>query len=327
MISYTNKWLDHFRMHALAAADNVKEVTHVGAVLIGQNNEVLLTAYNGPAMGVRDTPERRSRTDGLKYKYSSHAERNLISFAARGGIRTHGLTVYATHPPCSGCANALVQAGIQCVIVGHGTYASSDGDIQHAETILHEAKVQVIKHDTSDDLDRMQALVRGLLYHKTDFHGDSLYYHCKRVMNILPANSPTWLKAAAWGHDLLEDTSLTHKGLLAAKFMHSTYEVISIVTLDDEEDYNDYIARICARAEQDFEGAGALIVKLADNYDNNDPARYLDLPEDKAVMLKKRYSGVREKLLTTAHYSRNMDKFLSAYNISRNNKVFSQIGI
>ena len=41
----------------------------------------LLTAYNGPPRGVQDLAARRGRP--AKYLWASHAEANLIAFAAR----------------------------------------------------------------------------------------------------------------------------------------------------------------------------------------------------------------------------------------------------
>lgn len=100
------------------AATKSKDSTKVGAVLVGHNNEVLLTAYNGLPIGVSDLPYRYERPQ--KYLWCSHAEQNLIAFAARNGISTNGKSVYCTHHPCSSCARSLVQAGIKRVAVGNG---------------------------------------------------------------------------------------------------------------------------------------------------------------------------------------------------------------
>ena len=112
------EWATYLMGFAKHAATKSKDSTKVGAVLVDQNNSVLLTAYNGPPRGVDDTPERRSRP--AKYLYASHAEANLIAFAARHGISTNGCAIYCTHTPCAGCAKALIQAGIIFVCVGDG---------------------------------------------------------------------------------------------------------------------------------------------------------------------------------------------------------------
>jgi len=113
----------------------------VGAVLVGPHREVLLTAYNGPPAGVKDLPERFERP--AKYLYASHAEANLIAFAARLGIRTEGCTVYVTHMPCAGCARTLIQAGIVKVVVGPGTTSMPEEEFAAAEEMFREAGVTV----------------------------------------------------------------------------------------------------------------------------------------------------------------------------------------
>ena len=51
----------------------------------------------------------------------SHAEENAVSQAARIGARLKGCTAYVTHAPCARCARALIQAGIErVVVVGSG---------------------------------------------------------------------------------------------------------------------------------------------------------------------------------------------------------------
>lgn len=111
-------WEEYLMDFALHAAKKSKDSTQVGAVLVGPDKEVRLTAYNGPPRGVEDTEERRVRP--AKYLYASHAEQNLVAFAAGEGISTKGCTVYVTHMPCSSCAKTLIQAGVAKVVVGSG---------------------------------------------------------------------------------------------------------------------------------------------------------------------------------------------------------------
>lgn len=68
-----------------------------------------------------------------------HAERNIIFYAARKGISLEGATMYITHRPCIGCAQAMAAAGITRVI-----YAE---DYKTAEGIdfLKELKINVKK--------------------------------------------------------------------------------------------------------------------------------------------------------------------------------------
>lgn len=121
-----------------------KDSTKVGAVLIGTDGEVLLTAFNGPPIGVDDKQERFERP--AKYLYASHAEQNIIAFAARNGVPTKGKGLYVTHCPCSSCARSIIQAGIAYVIYGTGTTSIPAEEFEAAECMLQEANVDVTRY-------------------------------------------------------------------------------------------------------------------------------------------------------------------------------------
>jgi len=90
--------------------------THIGAVLIGYEHEIISTGYNGMPVHVNDdVPERNERPE--KYLWYEHAERNAIYQAARNGIKTRGRTMYTIGTPCADCARAIIQAGIYEVVV------------------------------------------------------------------------------------------------------------------------------------------------------------------------------------------------------------------
>jgi dCMP deaminase len=126
---------------ARVAATRSKDPTQVGAVLAGPQGEVRLTAYNGPPRGVHDLPERLVRPG--KYLWASHAEANIVAFAARVGIRTEGCTVAVTHMPCAACARTLIQAGITTVLHGTGTTSMPADEFAAARTMFREAGVRV----------------------------------------------------------------------------------------------------------------------------------------------------------------------------------------
>ena len=136
-------WPEYFMGFAEHAAKKSKDTTQVGAVLVGEDKEVRLTGYNGPPHGVLDLPERRERP--AKYMFASHAESNLISFAAREGIPTKGCTVYVTHHPCDSCARTLIQAGIARVVYGPGTTSMPNGVVAAAAVMFCEAGVETVK--------------------------------------------------------------------------------------------------------------------------------------------------------------------------------------
>jgi len=132
-------WLSYLYGFAAHAAKKSKDTTKVGAVLVGPNNEVLLSSFNGPPMGVDDKPERFERP--AKYLFASHAEQNLVAFAARRGIRTEGMTVYVTHMPCSNCTKSLIQAGIARVVWGDGKTSMPEVEFEAAAEMFEEAAV------------------------------------------------------------------------------------------------------------------------------------------------------------------------------------------
>ena len=135
----TGKWKTYLYGFARWAAIGSKDTTKVGAVLVGPKLEVRLTAYNGPHRGVRDTSDRLERP--RKYLFASHAEANLVAFAARAGITTEGCTVFVTHHPCASCARTLIQAGVREVIYGPGTTSMPDEEFEAAAQMFKEAAV------------------------------------------------------------------------------------------------------------------------------------------------------------------------------------------
>lgn len=132
-------WVTYYMGFAEHAAKKSKDSTKVGAVLVGNDGEVRLTAYNGPPRGVEDAPERFERP--TKYLYASHAEANLVAFAAREGIRTSDCSVYVTHMPCASCARTLIQAGVSEVIYGPGKTSMPEEEFAAAEQMFKEASV------------------------------------------------------------------------------------------------------------------------------------------------------------------------------------------
>ena len=136
----TPSWPEYFMGFAAHAASKSKDVTQVGAVLVGPDGEVRLTGYNGPPRGVLDLPERRERP--AKYLFVSHAEANLIAFAAREGIRTKGCTVYVSHASCCDCMKAMIQAGVSRIVYGPGTTSMPPEMFEAAKTMAREAGVK-----------------------------------------------------------------------------------------------------------------------------------------------------------------------------------------
>lgn len=133
----SGKWPRWHLEAAKLVAMRSKDSTKVGAVLVSPDGAEILTAYNGPPKRVADTPDRFERP--RKYLFASHAEANLIAFAARHGIRTDGCTVVVTHHPCASCARTLIQAGIANLYFGPGTTSMPPEEFEAAAVMFREA--------------------------------------------------------------------------------------------------------------------------------------------------------------------------------------------
>lgn len=109
-------WTEYF----LNIAEQVKlkskdESTQIGAVIVGEDNEVLSTGYNSFPRGMDDSKqERQERPE--KYFWMEHAERNAIYNAARIGVSLKNSTIYLTSGlPCMDCARGIVNSGVKIV--------------------------------------------------------------------------------------------------------------------------------------------------------------------------------------------------------------------
>lgn len=98
---------------ALYATRSKDPSSHVGAAIIDPTTmAVLSVGYNGFPMGVKDSEARYANRE-IRLAFTSHAEANAIYLAARNGTRLNGATIYVTATPCTGCAKAIIQAGIR----------------------------------------------------------------------------------------------------------------------------------------------------------------------------------------------------------------------
>ena len=100
----------------LVAMKSKDESTHIGAVIVGPDNEVRSVGFNSFPRGINDDVlNRQERPE--KYFWMAHAERNSIDNAARVGIPVKGCRIYTNGVPCTGCAVGVINAGIAEVIV------------------------------------------------------------------------------------------------------------------------------------------------------------------------------------------------------------------
>lgn len=132
----------------LVATKSKDPSTKAGCVIVGPNNEIRSTGFNGFPRRIDETdPKRWERP--TKYQFAEHAERNAIYNAARHGAALDGCIAYITGDPCADCARGLIQAGIQVIVIPkdnpfrqRADWAESCGN---AQAMLKEAGVTVIE--------------------------------------------------------------------------------------------------------------------------------------------------------------------------------------
>ena len=123
-------WDDYFMGVSLLAADRSKDPsTQVGACIVGNDNRILSTGYNGFPKGCSDEdfPWNRDSSKGeTKYNFVVHAELNAILNA--GGKSLIGARIFVSLFPCHECAKAIIQAGIKEVVYLSDKYNGTDSD-------------------------------------------------------------------------------------------------------------------------------------------------------------------------------------------------------
>lgn len=169
-------WDQYFVLMAgLVASKSKDPSTQVGCVIVGPDNEIRSTGFNGFPRGIReyhyeekalgwDDPETglqkvtvnadHTRLDEerwerpLKYKFVEHAERNAIYNAARMGVSMKGCTMYLNWQPtpCTECTKAVIQAGITRIVGPNIPFPGvGDNSFEVSELMLNEAKIVRIK--------------------------------------------------------------------------------------------------------------------------------------------------------------------------------------
>lgn len=128
-----------------------------------------------------------------------------------------------------------------------------------------------------------------------DLRGQPIMDHIERVYRRTDnrPDRPMTALHVAYLHDLLEDTGFTRNDLLRIGYSPEIVHSVGLLTHNKKQHpwYAQYINRLLRSGDRD-----ALIVKLSDVSDNNDPARFVGLPDDKVEFLKARYAGLEDRL-------------------------------
>ena len=116
--------------------------TKVGAVIVGDNGQVISQGYNGFPRGFDDSEERYADKP-TKYIFVIHAEANAIYNALYNTCPVSGATIYVHGLPCcQECAKAIVQSGIKRVVFDSKPSARWYESCENALKIFEEGRVR-----------------------------------------------------------------------------------------------------------------------------------------------------------------------------------------
>lgn len=145
-------WIDQAHRFAQESKDRS---TKVGCVLVGSDNRLISSGWNGFPEGVDDdVDERHDRPQ--KYEWTVHAEMNAVINAARKGHATDGATMYLNWEPypCGRCMASLRNAGIVRLVGPNRPFGGKGSGCSSAYTvgpitqaIIDETGIEVIVVD------------------------------------------------------------------------------------------------------------------------------------------------------------------------------------
>jgi len=157
-MSNPKSWYTYFLDQLFGVASKSKDpYTKVGCMITGEDHGHRTAGFNGFPRRVEDdiakVPERYERP--AKYKWTEHAERNAIYYAAKVGIPLDGCTLYVDWPPCAECARGIIGSGIARVIIDGDSASYNNQELRArwkddhdiSEIMLREAGVEVVIHN------------------------------------------------------------------------------------------------------------------------------------------------------------------------------------
>jgi dCMP deaminase len=145
-MNYKDKDYRYMKMAHEIAKWSKERGRRVGTVIVGSDDEIRSTGFNGFPRGVNeDIEDRHGRETGEKYFWSSHAERNAIYNAARVGIPLKNCRIYVPWFPCGECAKAIIQSGIVELIAYKPDFDEPKWgeDFKRVDIMLNEGGVTV----------------------------------------------------------------------------------------------------------------------------------------------------------------------------------------
>ena len=150
-----NPFLSHWDRRFLRIAEEVRlwsrdPGTKVGCVLVLEKR-ILSVGFNGFPQNLSDSLDLYEDRD-YKLAVTVHAEANAILNAAKNGAKTQSCTAYVTFPPCSQCAAALIQAGVERVVCPDPASAPERWRVSFklANEMLYQSGVKLLYYSEND---------------------------------------------------------------------------------------------------------------------------------------------------------------------------------
>ena len=140
-----DKWTKYFVDVAQRTAELSYAVRLKVGVVAARDKRIICCGYNGTPAGADNTCEYQEYDEQGGFFLTtkpevSHAEENMITFAAKKGISLEGTSLYLTHAPCINCAKLIFNSGINKII-----YVSQYKDDQGLRYLQKEG-VEVIQY-------------------------------------------------------------------------------------------------------------------------------------------------------------------------------------
>ncbi len=124
--------------------------TQIGAVVVGEDGQILSQGFNGFPRGINDSEERLNNRE-RKYELVVHGEMNAIYNATLNGVSLKNSTMYVYGlPTCNECAKGIIQVGIKKVVVTrpylkhNKNYLAWEESIKNAKAMFKEAGVMYL---------------------------------------------------------------------------------------------------------------------------------------------------------------------------------------
>lgn len=242
-----------------------------------------------------DTEQEIEMTDATESPAPADAVVDQPSAAADAGAVAAGVDGSEDLDPVTEEFEAMVLESRRSTFVRADAAASAHDSEPTPESVTSpvEASTSPVDHLSPSESIEQVALARGIAFiaHRgqLDRNGAPYIDHPGRIAERFdPATEPVEA-AAAWLHDVLEDTPVTAEELFEAGILPHVIEVVRLLTRTPDVSADDYYARIRGHEV-------ARRVKLADIDDNTARWRLRRLDYDTQVRLVEKYRVARQAL-------------------------------